>query len=91
MEFEWDAIKARTNLRRHGVSFEKAKSVFKDPLTMTFPDREHSEMEERYITIGASTSREILLVVHTDQGESIRLISARGVTSKERRAYEERI
>ncbi len=68
-----------------------AKSVFNDPLTMTFPDPEHSEMEERYITIGNSASGKILLVVHTDPGERIRLISARGVTSKERRIYEEDI
>jgi uncharacterized protein len=90
--FEWDAHKARTNLKKHRVSFEEAKTVFNDPLLLTYPDDLHSETEERYISIGYSSQRRILLVVHTDQetGEEIliRIISSRKVTTVERKTYE---
>ena len=85
MEFEWDTTKAKTNQEKHGVSFEVAKSAFNDPLTVTFPDLKHSEMEERFITMGTSANGDVLLVVHTDREERIRLISARRATTTERR------
>lgn len=89
MEFEWDDSKARSNLQRHGVRFEEAKTIFNDPLAITFQDHEHSHQEERYLTIGSSAHGKVLLVAHTDRGGRIRLISGRRVTPKERRSYEE--
>ena len=90
--FEWDARKARTNVKKHHVSFEEAKTVFNDPLLLTYPDERHSETEERYISIGYSNQRRTLLVIHTEQesGEEIliRIISSRKATSREREAYE---
>jgi uncharacterized DUF497 family protein len=91
VEFEWDATKAEANLRRHGVSFEAARAVFNDPLSITYSDPGHSETEDRYITMGISETGQILLVVHTDRQRRIRIISARTVTGKERRTYEEGI
>ena len=92
--FEWDANKARENLRKHKVSFEEARTVFNDPLLVTFPDDEHSQQEERLVGIGLSTTNKLLLVVHLEQVETqeyllIRLISCRKATSLERKAYEE--
>ncbi|MGZ8480551.1 MAG: BrnT family toxin [Candidatus Binatia bacterium] len=66
LEFEWDANKARLNLRRHGISFAEAKTVFNDPLLVTFSDDDHSEDEERFISIGLSGFNNVLLVVHTE-------------------------
>lgn len=92
--FEWDANKARANLRKHKVSFDEARTVFNDPLLVTFPDDEHSQQEERLISIGLSTTNKLLLIVHLEQVETqeyllIRLISCRKATSLERKAYEE--
>jgi uncharacterized DUF497 family protein len=92
--FEWDDRKASENFKKHKVSFEEAKTVFNDPLLITFPDEYHSAAEERFISIGASASREILLVVHTEREETeialvVRLISCRKATPLERRTYEE--
>ena len=92
--FEWDAIKARQNFTKHKVSFEEARTLFNDPLLVTFMDNYHSADEERYISIGTSAKRRILLVVHTDLDEAqdsfvIRLISSRKATASERRVYEE--
>jgi len=91
--FEWDARKARTNLQKHSVSFEEAKTVFNDPLLLTYPDDCHSETEDRYISIGYSSRRRSLLVVHTEHvlGEEIliRIISSRRATPRERKAYED--
>lgn len=93
--FEWDRRKAQTNLQKHRVSFAEAKTVFNDPLLITYSDDWHSETEDRYISIGYSSQRRTLLVVHTEQevGEKvlIRLISSRPATSRERQAYEESI
>lgn len=94
LEFHWDENKARINLRRHGIRFEEAKTVFNDPLLVTFSDDDHSEDEERYISIGLSGYNNVLLVVHTDNEisddlVSIRIISCREVTASERRTYEE--
>lgn len=85
--FEWDEMKARQNARRHGVTFAEAVSVFSDLYLVTFPDDEHSDIEDRLISIGRSDRGRILLVVHTDRGDAIRLISCRKATTTERTTY----
>ena len=87
--FEWDEPKAHANARKHKVTFEEAISVFTDPWLVTFPDEEHSQIEERYISIGRSDRGRILLVVHTEREDAIRLISCRKATAAERRTYEQ--
>jgi uncharacterized DUF497 family protein len=87
--FEWDEGKAFANLRKHGVSFEEARTVFADPLALTTPDPYHSVAEARFLTTGRSAAGRILVVVHTDRGENLRLISARRATQRERSNYEE--
>ncbi|MEW6659468.1 MAG: BrnT family toxin [Thermodesulfobacteriota bacterium] len=91
MQFEWDPAKARANLRKHGVPFREAFSIFWDPLGITFFDPDHSEEEERFITIGFSDSGRLLMVAHTDRGERICIISARELTHRELKEYEEEI
>jgi len=86
---EWDSEKAASNYAKHGVDFHEAGTVLDDPLSTTFPDPDHSEDEQRYLTIGSSLSGRILVVAHTDRGEAVRLISARPATSGERRFYEQ--
>ena len=76
LDFEWDPEKAGSNLRRHGVSFHEAATAFGDPLSITFYDPDHSEDEDRYITVGMSNDAHLMIVSHTDRGDSIRLISA---------------
>ena len=88
--FEWDAIKAARNLRKHGVSFREAAGAFGDPLAMTYDDPDHSVTEERFITIGRSTAGRILIVAHADRKETVRIISARKATPREREQYEEK-
>jgi uncharacterized DUF497 family protein len=88
MEFEWDDRKAEYNLQKHGVSFTEAATVFYDPLSITFDDPDHSDEEDRFITIGASAQARILMVAHTDRGDRIRIISARTLRPRERRLYE---
>ncbi|MBN2393541.1 MAG: BrnT family toxin [Anaerolineae bacterium] len=87
--FEWDEYKAQENLKKHQVSFDEAKTVFLDPFSITIPDPDHSIDEERFIDIGASVNGRILIVVYTERGESIRLISSRRATLPERRKYEQ--
>ncbi|MGV2832042.1 BrnT family toxin [Myxosarcina sp. GI1(2024)] len=89
MQFEWSENKAASNLSKHGVSFEEAKTVFDDPFYVDFYDPDHSEDEERYLIIGASNRGRLLIVSYTERGDSIRLISARELTRAERKAYEE--
>lgn len=89
MKFEWDPQKADSNLKKHGVSFQDAASVFGDALSITYPDPDHSVREQRFITVGMSRSGRVLMVAHTDRGDNIRIISARKTTPKERRYYEE--
>ena len=89
LNFEWDANKAKSNLGKHGVSFEEASTVFGDPRSMTIPDPVHSELENRLITAGTSHRGKLLVVVHTERGDNIRIISARGASRRERRNYEE--
>ena len=88
MLFEWDVRKADTNARRHAVGFAEAATVFTDPLSVTVSDPDHSEDEDRFITIGTSASRRLLIVAHTDRADRIRIISARRATQRERTAYE---
>jgi uncharacterized DUF497 family protein len=87
--FEWDSRKESANRRKHGVGFSEASTVFADPLSITIPDPDHSENERRYVIIGLSDQRKLLVVVHTVRGERIRLISARKATRHEKREYEE--
>jgi uncharacterized DUF497 family protein len=91
LTFEWDPRKARVNLAKHGVSFEEASTVFGDPLSLTIPDPEHSQAEQRYVTMGTAFSSKLLVVVHTERGDNIRIISARRASRRERRSYEEDI
>lgn len=88
LEFEWDAIKAVENRINHKVTFEEAKTLFNDPLLLTFPDPEHSDHEHRSISIGISSHSRILLVVHTARRGKVRIISSRKATAKERKLYE---
>ena len=89
MTYEWDPIKAAANRRKHRVTFEEAASVFLDPAAITFWDPDHSEEEDREITIGRSTRRRVLFVAHTARERRVRLISARRATRQEQRQYEE--
>lgn len=88
MRFEWDPGKAKRNLKKHGVTFEEAVTVFYDPLSATFDDPDHSEDECRFVTIGLSASNQLLVVAHTDRGDSLRIISARPATAHERKKHE---
>ena len=87
--FEWDGGKASRNARKHGVTFEEAATAFADPASLTIPDPDHSAAEDRFILLGASVRDRLLVVVHVERGDRIRLISARRATRAERRQYEE--
>ena len=76
MTFEWDARKAATNLRKHGVTFDEASTAFADPLSLTVPDPDHSIEEDRFVLLGLSYRGRLLVVVHTERGDNIRIISA---------------
>src|SRR5687768_3575044 len=84
MEFEWDSKKAKTNLRKHKVSFEEAASVFADVLAAVYEDPDHSAEEIRYLIIGTSNKARLLNVAFTERGERLRITSARKVTRKEK-------
>jgi len=88
MKFDWDPSKAQENLLNHGISFEEATTVFGDPLAGTIPDPDHSEGEARFLTIGWTANGRLVVVSHTEEGDTIRLISAREATSHERNQYE---
>ena len=92
-EFDWDPAKAASNVRKHNVSFELARTVFLDPLMLSIPDEDHGEFERRWITMGCTLDGRLLTVCHTDprtdgHKTSVRLISARLATRSERRQYE---
>ena len=91
-EFEWHPGKDASNLRKHGVSFELAATVFSDPLAVSMPDEEHSESEERWATMGQARNSQLIVVCHTSHwlgdGWKIRVISARPATRNEHRAFE---
>jgi uncharacterized DUF497 family protein len=89
MEFEWDPRKDAANQRKHGVGFRQATTVFRDPLATTFVDTAHLKSEQRYLTIGSSANGRLLVIAHTERGNAIRIISARPVTPRERKFYEE--
>jgi len=91
--FEWDATKAASNQRKHGISFDLAATVFRDPLMVSMLDKDYSESEERWITMGQAHNSKLLLVIHTyleisDNAASVRVISARPATQYEQRQYE---
>ena len=89
LTFEWDSRKARSNSAKHGVGFEEATTIFGDPLALTIPDPDHSWVETRYITMGRAFNGKLLVVVHTERSDNVRLISARRASRRERRDYEE--
>ena len=88
MQFEWDREKAIANLRKHGVSFEEALTVFYDSLSATFPDPDHSENELRLITFGYSSQGRLLAISHAERADSLRIISARVASAREKKRYE---
>jgi len=87
--FEWDDAKAKSNLAKHSVTFENAATAFADKMSLTIADPLHSHGESRLILLGSSASGEILVVVHTERGENVRIISARRASRRERQTYEE--
>jgi len=88
MHFEWDRSKADANRRKHKVTFDEVVSVFYDALSATFADPDSSRTEERLVTIGQSSRGRLLVVVHTERGETIRIVSARPATAHERKRHE---
>jgi uncharacterized protein len=89
--FEWDSDKAASNLLKHGVSFEEAATVFEDVFALTVEDSAHSDVESRLVTMGISSVSRLLLVVNTERGDNIRIISARPPSPAERRFYESQL
>ena len=89
MRFEWDPRKAAKNLKKHGVTFQEAATVFGDALAVTFQDPDHSEDEERHLTFGLSLQKRLIVVSHTRRGDRTRIINARLMDRKERVIYEE--
>lgn len=89
LSFEWDAHKAARNANIHGVTFTEAVTVFADPFLLTFFDDAHADDEDRFQSIGRSDRNRILLVIHTDRDDTIRIISCRKATSVERTTYEQ--
>ena len=89
MKFEWDLKKARSNLRKHKVTFEEAATALSDPMSATGVDPDHSITEDRYVTFGVSERGRLLVVAYTDKGETIRIISARVASKGEQKIYEE--
>ena len=89
LEFEWDSAKADANLKEHGVSFDEATTVFRDALSITISDPNHSGSEVRFIDIGMSHRMQLLVVSYTERQDGIRIISARRATRAERKSYEE--
>jgi len=88
MKFNWDDKKAKTNLKKHGISFDEALSVFLDPLASTIADPDHSQREHRFLTLGRTAKSKLIVVAHRDDADVIRIISAREATRHERKNYE---
>jgi uncharacterized protein len=88
MEFEWDPNKSAKNIKKHGVSFTEAATVFGDPLSTTFPDPDHSIQENRFIIVGSSNTGKLIVIAHIYRNNRVRIISARGATRRERKFYE---
>ena len=89
MDFEWDDAKAEANERKHGVSFSEAMTIFGDPLSLTGHDPKHAGDEDRFLTMGTSVDGRLIVVSHTDRGDSVRMISARLASRRERKDYED--
>jgi uncharacterized DUF497 family protein len=89
--FEWDATKAATNKRKHGVSFEEAATAFLDPLARIFNDPDHGHGELRFLLVGTSAMNRMVIVVHVERGESLRIISARLASGRERSNLESEV
>jgi len=89
MDFVWSRAKAVANERKHGVTFAEAITVFGDSLSLTGFDPDHSDDEDRFITMGDSASGRLLVVVHSDRDDRVRIISAREATRRERKDYED--
>ncbi len=87
MEFGWDNLKAKVNQRKHGISFEEASTCFYDPYGLDFYDEDHSEEEDRYILLARSNRGRVLVVIYTERGDRLRIISARKATPKEEEFY----
>lgn len=90
LEFEWDPVKAELNLKEHGVSFDEATTIFRDTLSITISDPDHSDYEDRFIDIGMSHRTQLLVVSYTERNDKIRIISARRATRAERKNYEKK-
>jgi uncharacterized DUF497 family protein len=90
LTFEWDKRKDAANIRKHGVSFHEASTVFLDPLSVTFYDPDHAEDEDRYLTLGMAKNGRLLFVSHADREDRVRIISAREASKQERNGYERR-
>jgi uncharacterized DUF497 family protein len=91
LTFEWDSRKARSNVSKHGVSFDAAATVFGDARSLTIPDPDHSTAEQRQITMGQAFNGQIFVVVYTERGDNIRIISARRASRRERKFYEQEV
>lgn len=91
LNFEWDNDKATANQKKHGVTFKEAATVFRSSVSITFFDPDHSEGEDRFITVGFSALGRLLMVAHVERRDHIRIISARELTRRERKAYEEEL
>ncbi|CAN5287054.1 BrnT family toxin [soil metagenome] len=89
--FDWDPVKARTNLIKHGVSFIEARAVFGDYWALDAPDIDHSDEEDRWIILGRSNRDRLIIVAYAERGEKFRIISARRATPSESNGYERRI
>jgi hypothetical protein len=89
MRIEWNPEKAKSNLKRHGISFEEAATALSDPMAATGADPDHSITEERYVTFGVSEKGRLVVVSHTEKDETIRIISARKASKGEKELYEE--
>ena len=89
LRFRWNPRKAISNARKHGVGFPEAMTAFADPLSITMPDPDHSAGEERFLLVGSTAARRLVVVAHSEHGDEIRLVSVRPVTRHERETYEE--
>jgi len=88
-KFEWDDQKAASNIQKHGISFDEAVTVFADEMALTFADTDHFETEDRSRTYGISNKGRLLVVVHTERRNNVRIISARKATRYEKSIYNE--
>ena len=88
LKFEWDRRKAVLNIKKHGMSFEDAATAFGDPLSVTIHDPKHSDDEDRFLLLGETQDKKLVVVAHTDRKDTIRLINARPATRQERKDYE---